>query len=78
MLSVLIHDRQSMSAVVRSSMVSRNHYRPIHAGWFPDASGIVELLGYLRAVAAPRHVRMETPFFSGPRTDLHLLVSGLP
>jgi Chlorite dismutase len=44
----------------------------------PDASRIVDMMRDLRAVESRRHVRMETPFFSGPRTDLHLLVSCLP
>jgi hypothetical protein len=66
---------------VRANTVSSfglGDYESILAFESPDASRIVDLMRDLRAVEARRHVRVETPFFSGPRTDLHLLVSGLP
>ena len=66
---------------VRANTVSSfglGDYEWILAFESPDASRIVDMMRDLRAVEARRHVRMETPFFSGPRTDLHLLVSGLP
>jgi chlorite dismutase len=39
---------------------------------------IVDLMRDLRAVGARRHVRIEIPFFTGPRTPLPELVAALP
>lgn len=39
---------------------------------------IVDLMRELRATGARRHVREETPFYTGPRMELSELVSGLP
>lgn len=39
---------------------------------------IVDLMRHLRATGARRHVREETPFFTGPRVALSELVASLP
>ncbi len=44
----------------------------------PELDRIVDLMRDLRATEARRHVREETPFFSGPRVDVEALVASLP
>ncbi|MCS3780042.1 hydrogen peroxide-dependent heme synthase [Tsukamurella ocularis] len=44
----------------------------------PEMHRIVDLMRDLRATDARRHTREETPFFSGPRTDVRALVTALP
>ncbi|MFN8077375.1 MAG: hydrogen peroxide-dependent heme synthase [Kineosporiaceae bacterium] len=43
-----------------------------------DLARIVDLMRHLRATGARRHVREETPFFTGPRVPLSELVASLP
>ncbi|MDT2009682.1 chlorite dismutase family protein [Rhodococcus opacus] len=66
---------------VRANTVSSfglSDYEWILAFEAPEPSRIVDMMRELRATDARRHVRLETPFFSGPRTDLHALVARLP
>ncbi|KWX64065.1 hydrogen peroxide-dependent heme synthase [Mycobacterium sp. NAZ190054] len=44
----------------------------------PELHRIVDLMRDLRATDARRHVREETPFFTGPRVSVEQLVSALP
>lgn len=44
----------------------------------PELYRIVDLMRDLRATEARRHVREETPFFTGPRVGVTELVAGLP
>jgi chlorite dismutase len=44
----------------------------------PDLGRIVELMWKLRYTEARRHVREETPFFTGPRVGVEQLVNSLP
>ena len=44
----------------------------------PDLGRIVELMWKLRYTDARRHVREETPFFTGPRVGVEELVAKLP
>jgi chlorite dismutase len=44
----------------------------------PDLARIVELMWKLRYTDARRHVREETPFFTGPRVGVEELVAKLP
>ena len=44
----------------------------------PELDRIVDLMRDLRATEARRHVREETPFFTGPRVDVEALVAALP
>lgn len=44
----------------------------------PELDRIVDLMRDLRATEARRHVREETPFFTGPRVDVEALVTSLP
>lgn len=44
----------------------------------PELDRIVDLMRDLRATEARRHVREETPFFTGPRVDVEALVTALP
>ncbi|MGB7235025.1 MAG: hydrogen peroxide-dependent heme synthase [Rhodococcus sp. (in: high G+C Gram-positive bacteria)] len=44
----------------------------------PELDRIVDLMRDLRATEARRHVREETPFFTGPRVDVESLVAALP
>ena len=44
----------------------------------PDLARIVELMWKLRYTDARRHVREETPFFTGPRVGVEDLVAKLP
>ncbi|WP_422747951.1 hydrogen peroxide-dependent heme synthase [Mycobacterium sp. WMMD1722] len=44
----------------------------------PELHRIVDLMRDLRATDARRHVREETPFFTGPRVGVEELVSRLP
>ena len=44
----------------------------------PDLARIVELMWKLRYTDARRHVREETPFFTGPRLPAEQLIAGLP
>ena len=44
----------------------------------PDLARIVELMWKLRYTDARRHVREETPFFTGPRVGVEELVNKLP
>lgn len=44
----------------------------------PELHRIVDLMRDLRATDARRHVREETPFFTGPRVSVEDLVSKLP
>ena len=44
----------------------------------PDLGRIVELMWKLRYTEARRHVREETPFFTGPRVSVEELVNKLP
>ena len=43
-----------------------------------DLARIVELMWKLRYTDARRHVREETPFFTGPRVGIEQLVANLP
>ncbi|SED55198.1 chlorite dismutase [Rhodococcus koreensis] len=66
---------------VRANTVSSfglSDYEWILAFEAPDPSRIVDMMRDLRATDARRHVRLETPFFSGPRTGLDTLVARLP
>ncbi|MCK8673102.1 hydrogen peroxide-dependent heme synthase [Rhodococcus sp. NPDC003382] len=44
----------------------------------PELDRIVDLMRDLRATEARYHVRLETPFFSGPRVDADRLINALP
>ena len=44
----------------------------------PELHRIVDLMRDLRATDARRHVREETPFFTGPRVSVEQLVAALP
>ncbi|TFI42720.1 hypothetical protein E4P29_14005 [Rhodococcus sp. 1R11] len=44
----------------------------------PELDRIVDLMRDLRATEARRHVREETPFFTGPRVEVDALVESLP
>ena len=44
----------------------------------PDLDRIVDLMWDLRATEARRHVREETPFFTGPRVAVEQLLAKLP
>lgn len=44
----------------------------------PELHRIVDLMRDLRATEARRHVREETPFFTGPRVGIEQLVTALP
>ncbi|BDH57152.1 hydrogen peroxide-dependent heme synthase [Tsukamurella sp. PLM1] len=44
----------------------------------PEMHRIVDLMRDLRYTEARLHTREETPFFSGPRTDVRALVTALP
>ncbi len=44
----------------------------------PELYRIVDLMRDLRATEARRHVREETPFFTGPRVDVEKLIATLP
>ncbi|WP_099022766.1 hydrogen peroxide-dependent heme synthase [Mycolicibacterium palauense] len=44
----------------------------------PELYRIVDLMRDLRATEARRHVREETPFFTGPRVGVEQLVNALP
>ena len=44
----------------------------------PELHRIVDLMRDLRATDARRHVREETPFFTGPRVAVEELVTELP
>ena len=44
----------------------------------PELDRIVDLMRDLRATDARRHVRVETPFFTGPRVAVEQLVHALP
>lgn len=44
----------------------------------PELHRIVDLMRDLRATEARRHVREETPFFTGPRVSVEQLVDNLP
>lgn len=44
----------------------------------PELHRIVDLMRELRATEARRHVREETPFFTGPRVDVAELTARLP
>ncbi|BBZ34139.1 hydrogen peroxide-dependent heme synthase [Mycolicibacterium confluentis] len=44
----------------------------------PELYRIVDLMRDLRATEARRHVREETPFFTGPRVSVEQLVTALP
>ncbi len=44
----------------------------------PELHRIVDLMRDLRATDARRHVREETPFFTGPRVAVERLVAALP
>ena len=44
----------------------------------PELHRIVDLMRDLRATEARRHVRVEIPFFTGPRVDPTALVPALP
>ncbi|MGD9620340.1 MAG: hydrogen peroxide-dependent heme synthase [Mycolicibacterium sp.] len=44
----------------------------------PELHRIVDLMRDLRATDARRHVREETPFFTGPRVSVEQLVKNLP
>ena len=43
-----------------------------------DLTSLVDLMRHLRATDARRHVREETPFFTGPRVGVEELVTRLP
>ncbi|MHA4854039.1 hydrogen peroxide-dependent heme synthase [Rhodococcus sp. MSC1_016] len=68
-------------ADVRANTVSSfglSDYEWILAFEASDPSRIVDMMRDLRATDARRHVRLETPFFSGPRTELGVLIDSLP
>ncbi|WP_168703024.1 hydrogen peroxide-dependent heme synthase [Gordonia paraffinivorans] len=44
----------------------------------PELHRIVDLMRDLRATEARRHVREETPFFTGPRVEVSALIDALP
>ena len=44
----------------------------------PELYRIVDLMRDLRATEARRHVREETPFFTGPRVDVEKLIAAFP
>ena len=44
----------------------------------PELYRIVDLMRDLRATEARRHVREETPFFTGPRVSVEQLITALP
>ena len=44
----------------------------------PELHRIVDLMRDLRATEARRHVREETPFFTGPRVSVEQLITALP
>ncbi|RJO72939.1 hypothetical protein D5S18_21875 [Nocardia panacis] len=44
----------------------------------PELHRIVDLMRELRATEARRHVREETPFYTGPRVELENLIAALP
>ena len=44
----------------------------------PELHRIVDLMRDLRATDARRHVREETPFYTGPRVSVERLVNALP
>jgi peroxiredoxin len=44
----------------------------------PELDRIVDLMRDLRATEARRHVREETPFFTGPRVEVDALIDSLP
>ncbi|GAA4391473.1 chlorite dismutase family protein [Tsukamurella soli] len=44
----------------------------------PELHRIVDLMRDLRATDARRHTREETPFFTGPRTEVGELIAALP
>lgn len=44
----------------------------------PELHRIVDLMRDLRATEARRHVRQETPFFTGPRIEIEGLLAALP
>lgn len=44
----------------------------------PELDRIVDLMRDLRATEARRHVRVEIPFFTGPRVEVGRLVNSLP
>ena len=44
----------------------------------PELHRIVDLMRDLRATDARRHVREETPFFTGPRVSVEQLITALP
>ncbi|MEO9328626.1 hydrogen peroxide-dependent heme synthase [Gordonia aurantiaca] len=44
----------------------------------PELHRIVDLMRDLRATEARRHVREETPFFTGPRVEVSTLIDALP
>lgn len=44
----------------------------------PELYRIVDLMRDLRATEARRHVRVETPFFTGPRVGVEQLIAALP
>jgi hydrogen peroxide-dependent heme synthase len=44
----------------------------------PELDRIVDLMRELRAAEARRHVRLEVPFFTGPRVSVEKLIEALP
>jgi peroxiredoxin len=66
---------------VRANTVSAfalGDYEWILAFEAPELHRIVDLMRDLRATAARRHTRAETPFFTGPRVGVEQLVQALP
>ncbi|ONM47725.1 hydrogen peroxide-dependent heme synthase [Nocardia donostiensis] len=66
---------------VRANTVSSfalGDYEWILAFEAPELHRIVDLMRDLRATDARRHVREETPFFTGPRVDVEKLIAALP
>jgi chlorite dismutase len=66
---------------VRANTVSAfalGDYEWILAFEGPELHRIVDLMRDLRATDARRHVRGETPFFTGPRVGVEQLVHALP
>lgn len=66
---------------VRANTVSSfalGDYEWILAFEAPQLHRIVDLMRDLRATQARRHVRLETPFFTGPRVAVDALITALP
>jgi len=66
---------------VRANTCRRSRSATTSGSWRfegPDLARIVELMWKLRYTDARRHVRGETPFFTGPRVSPEELVAKLP